>query len=710
MILKFEHSSKDGSFFIAANYDGNTIYMEDTLNRSSTHTSPENQRDLRSHQATAGAAAALAHAYIVYKDIPVFADFAEECLAAAIRAWNWATDPANPQNRRIDAANRVYEFNQEDAVKASGGNPAVYGTYIQNNYTNANVVRCFDPWQSLNFNHGGKSFLGFIHYLYGNNDANTAVRNRFTSSSNGFPNWRNTILTHNIWGTSYPTWGYWWGSNQMIAQNSMTLTLGSIVLGDIPANIISNMENTAHHLLGINPISFSYVSGHGENSVMNIYSGIFSQDKRLTPYKIPPGYFTEGTNHYDNRHLSKFDGKCYIDSDGEWTTNENTLYGNAAMVFLTASVMAKLTPPSSGCNPAMGNHLVVPASVKHMAKDAFKGCSITEVTFMGNLPTFGADALPFNNIAKLNFAKDNLTLPAESLKNFTFVEMLTFTGDNLRIENGNAGKNIFDGSAAAPTTALKTVTFKDDAIIGNLAFSHCPNLETVIGSPANIGGYAFANTSKLIEFDFSGTTNIGNSAFSGSGLSGDIDLATVSSIGVSAFAGIKITGVTFGSDLTSIPAQAFSSCTDLKEAYIPPSVTTINASAFEGVGTAESPLLVYGEVGSAAQQYAVANHPRIIFVDPTSVLSPDHITPNLPDNKEKFAPDAVLAGGFTAGPNPVSKRSGEVNFFWQGKRIQSSALTIFDASGNVINRVKIKDGKSIDDNSDRRTVGVWDWI
>jgi len=363
MILKFEHSSKDGSFFVAANYSGDIIYMEDTLNRSATHTSPENERDLRSHQATAGAAAALAHAYLVYRDIPAYASFADECLATAIRAWTWVTNPANPQNRRIDAANRVYEFNQEDfdremfwaagalyrAVKASGGNTGAYDAYIQDNYTNANVLRCFDGWQSVNYNHGGKSFLGYIHYLYGNDEANEDVRSRFTGAD-GFVNWRNIMLGINTWGTNYPAWGYWWGSNQMIAQNSMTFLLGSIILDgkdNIPANVRGNMENTAHHLLGINPMSFSYVSGNGENSVKNIFSAIFSHDKKLDPYRIPPGYFTEGSNIYDNRHLSKFDGKCYIDSDGEWTTNENTIYGNAAMIFLIASVMAKSGAPET---------------------------------------------------------------------------------------------------------------------------------------------------------------------------------------------------------------------------------------------------------------------------------------------------------------------------------------------------------------------------
>ncbi|MCL2775686.1 MAG: glycoside hydrolase family 9 protein [Oscillospiraceae bacterium] len=354
MILKFEHNPKDGSFFVAANYADNTIYMEDTLNRDSNYKSTDDQKDLRSHQATASAAAVLAHAYIIYKDIPAYAGFAKTCLDTAIRAWDWVTDPANPKNMKIDAANRTYTFSQEDldremfwaagsiyrAVKLSGGDPGIYDTYIQNNYTNENVLRCFDPYQSLSYNHGGKSFLGFVQYLYGNNDANADVKNQFDS----FDTWRSIILNTDTWGTAFPQWGYWWGSNQVIAQGSMSLLLGSIITegkDKIPSEVLDNLDNTVNHLLGINPMSFSYVSGNGEKSVMNIFSGIYSRDKKLTPYKIPAGYFTEGCNIYDNRHLSKFDGKCYIDSDGEWTTNENTLYGNGAMTFLMASVMAE---------------------------------------------------------------------------------------------------------------------------------------------------------------------------------------------------------------------------------------------------------------------------------------------------------------------------------------------------------------------------------
>jgi hypothetical protein len=359
-MMKFEHHSRDGSFFIAANYcsERNIIWIEDTLNRSTNHNSPEEQRDLRSHHATAGMAAVLAHGYIVYRNYPVFADFAEEMLAAALRAWNWVTDPNNPQHRRIDAANRAYTFGDEDlartmywaagalyrAVSIAGGNTAPYLAYMLEHIDCTHVNRPFTGWNSVCYSHGGISFKGFAHYLLNNPAPTSAIRDRFM---NGYSEWRRIMNTYmiNDWRITYPAWGLWWGSNQMIVANSLTMVLGGIVEAQINgtsgvnARTVEHMEASLHYMMGMNPLSFSYVSGHGENSVMNIFSAIFSRDARLEPYRIPPGYFTEGPNIYDNRHLSQFDGKAYVDSDGEWTTNENTIYHNAALTFLIAAII-----------------------------------------------------------------------------------------------------------------------------------------------------------------------------------------------------------------------------------------------------------------------------------------------------------------------------------------------------------------------------------
>jgi hypothetical protein len=77
-----------------------------------------------------------------------------------------------------------------------------------------------------------------------------------------------------------------------------------------------------------------------------------------------------------------------------------------------------------------------------------------------------------------------------------------------------------------------------------------------------------------------------------------------------------------------------------------------------------------------------------------SVLTPNRNVPQVKPNTEKVtvvAPVVQLTGEFTAGPNPQSKKSGIVNFYRQGKRVGNSELRIYDVTGNVINKVKIKD-------------------
>jgi len=99
-----------------------------------------------------------------------------------------------------------------------------------------------------------------------------------------------------------------------------------------------------------------------------------------------------------------------------------------------------------------------------------------------------------------------------------------------------------------------------------------------------------------------------------------------------------------------------------------------------------------------------------------AVLSPNRvIPPSTPGaNADGETPVNHLTGEFTAGPNPVNKQSGDINFFWQGNRIDKSALTIYDAFGNIINKVKITDNVLNNHHvyrggsQSRRIVGSWD--
>ncbi len=130
----------------------------------------------------------------------------------------------------------------------------------------------------------------------------------------------------------------------VLERDDATCQICSMVTDDgtIPAEVRASMQSAFNYILGVNPVSYCYVSGEGENSVRQIYSGIYTTRAKLDPYRCPDGYVTEGANSNNARDLSKFDGKCYIDSDGEYTTNENTIYGNSSMIFLTATMISWL--------------------------------------------------------------------------------------------------------------------------------------------------------------------------------------------------------------------------------------------------------------------------------------------------------------------------------------------------------------------------------
>jgi uncharacterized repeat protein (TIGR02543 family) len=92
--------------------------------------------------------------------------------------------------------------------------------------------------------------------------------------------------------------------------------------------------------------------------------------------------------------------------------------------------------------------------------------------------------------------------------------------------------------------------------------------------------------------------------------------------------------------------------------------------------------------------------------DPVSVLESDRVVPTKPTKEATvIAPVSQLSGEFTAGPNPVSRQSGIVKFYRQGKRVGNSELRIYDINGNVINKVKISD--KVIGTQARRQVGTW---
>ena len=92
-----------------------------------------------------------------------------------------------------------------------------------------------------------------------------------------------------------------------------------------------------------------------------------------------------------------------------------------------------------------------------------------------------------------------------------------------------------------------------------------------------------------------------------------------------------------------------------------------------------------------------------------AVATPDRVVPAVRPGEESavVAPVAPLTAEFTVGPNPASRSFGTINFFRNGPRISPASLSIYDASGNVVCKVAIKDSAAIN-SSVKRSVGSWD--
>jgi hypothetical protein len=332
MMLKMEDGTT-GGFYEVANYlnaDGTeTIFIIDTNGENGAG-------NTKSTAATASAGAIFAHAYIVYRNIPRYAAFARQCLEAAQRAWGYLE--ANPGNAWVYGAGRSYQHSLSEVnmlkfqaaaalYRATGA--AQYRNYLLETYQGFDYNREFNAYQVCTI---GSLGMGFIHYAMSPNP-NAAVMNFFESKFLGYQSVQLRNYREKSWSIALVDWAYFWGSNAAICRIPVELYMCNKVLGKDLSPSIQLVRDSIHYLLGVNPLSFSFVSGHGENCVKNIYSGIFTHDGID---EIPRGYMAGGANQYESGFMSNYVSKCYVDSDREWTTNEHAIYWNAILVFCLA--------------------------------------------------------------------------------------------------------------------------------------------------------------------------------------------------------------------------------------------------------------------------------------------------------------------------------------------------------------------------------------
>ena len=226
----------------------------------------------------------------------------------------------------------------------------------------------------------------------------------------------------------------------------------------------------------------------------------------------------------------------------------------------------------------------------------------------------------------------------------------------------------------------------------------------------SVGGNTFINCKNLTSISISNSvTSLEERAFhSCKNLTSATIPNSVSVIGVAAFENTGLTSVTIGRGVTDIRREAFTMCDNLT------SVTSLNiVPPILGNGRAAfgymdvSPITLYVPQ-AALDAYGSADVWKDFNIQvTTSVASVDRVIPaGNPGEVVVVAPVSIFAGEFIAGPNPVGRSSGGIAFFWQGGSLSGGSLVVYDASGNVVRKLGVKDNAI--GNAGKRAVGSWD--
>jgi len=311
---------EDGGFFHRVKPDDSSRRIVDTFGSAG-------ERE-KATSATASCAAVMAFGSVYYKEFDT--EFADVLLSSAENGWKYVKEnpsvistgtygTAELTSQKLWAACCLYYATGKEE----------YHDYIKNHVEDFSAG--FDIYS---YGHGTERMQKLAYFTYLLSEETSAKVTDLIRPK--YETWRKAMvgcINRNPWGTALETWAYWWGSNGNALAVAMEMYIGDRLTGGNTQEAVSYAQGTFDYILGKNPLAMSYVTGEGTRSISCAYSGIFSADGLEG---FPPGYMPGGVNSYDNWIMSAYPAKCYDDSSFDWVSNENAIYYNSPLVFVTA--------------------------------------------------------------------------------------------------------------------------------------------------------------------------------------------------------------------------------------------------------------------------------------------------------------------------------------------------------------------------------------
>jgi len=378
-------------------------------------------------------------------------------------------------------------------------------------------------------------------------------------------------------------------------------------------------------------------------------------------------------------------------------------------------------------NCAALTSFIIPNSVEIIGGYAFYDCgSLEKVTIGSGVYNIGDYA--FGNTAFTSITSLNPTPPILYNNIFNSVPGIPAGTTCLTVPSGSVDDYKNSAYGWNEFTCIRTVS-APDAPTGVTATAGKAQAEVTFTAPVNNGGFAITGYT-VTSFPEGKTASGASSHITVAGLTNGtaytFTVTAANAIGTGAESGASnsVTPATVPGAPTDVKVEAGNG--QVKVSFTAPAsnggsaiteyIVTSSPEGKTGTGQA-SPITVTGLTNGKAYTFTVAAKNAVgtgaesaasAPATPVSVLSENRVIPNAKPGEEAtvVAPTGQLSGEFTAGPNPVAKSAGVVNFFRQGKRVSSGELRIYDATGNIVGKVQIVD-KALNTQA-RRQVGSWD--
>jgi endoglucanase len=271
--------------------------------------------------------------------MPFDSDFAETCLQAAIRAWEWLeqnpdvpgfTNPSEITTGEYGDAQDLDEryWAAAELFRSTGDESyhRVFETLSKKSFSKTEL-----GWADM----GGYGTMAYL--LHGEEQVSENLCNELKKV------WLQEAerLVHQSTQDGYfislRTEDYIWGSNMLVMNHAMLLLIAYQIHENPQFEACA--LNHLHYLMGRNVLDISYVTGFGDRPVMNPHHRPSVGDDVVLPV---PGMVAGGPglglhDDYVREHLQGLPAaQCFADHEDSYSTNEVTIYWNSPAVFLVS--------------------------------------------------------------------------------------------------------------------------------------------------------------------------------------------------------------------------------------------------------------------------------------------------------------------------------------------------------------------------------------